>query len=264
MARTIKEIQDSIIKHLEDNNIILSSSKTSEGRLWTFIVATAHQMAEIVFGLFKSEVSAIADKITAGTPRWYAAQCKKWQNGHELLFNQETTELYYAEDDPAARLVSIVALTESEKRLSIKVAKTNQDNKIEPLTPEEHHNFIGYIESIKFAGIETSCISTFADEIKYTAEIYFTPSVPLSTVTENVEKAIDNFRQTLEFDSMFYRQRFIDAIMRVHGVVTVDLQKLEHKNLKLNQFQPILVVSELEAGYFDFTQDSILTFKSTK
>lgn len=264
MARTIKAIQDSIIESLYHQGITLSNSKSSEGRTWTFIVATAIYLFEIILDLFRKEVDALADKITPGTVRWYVEQCKRWQNGHELLYNPQTTELYYKDDDPESRLIDVVAITEGAKMLSIKVAKTNKENKIEPLTDDERYNFMGYMESIKFAGTQTECISTTADQIKYIATVYHTPTIPQTIINANVAQAIDGFRQSLDFNSMFYRQRFIDVIMRVEGIVTVDLTVLNHRGASQNEFIAIGVMSELDAGYFDFTDDSDFTCKLAK
>lgn len=264
MAKTTKEIQDSIIDNLQSEGITLSSSKTSEGRLWTFVVATAIHLFEVVLDLFRKEVDEIVDKITPGTARWYAERCRKWQNGEELLFDPETMELHYAHDKPETRLVSIVAIAEGEKRISIKVAKT-VDGKITTLSEGEIRNLQGYIESIKFVGIETECTTATADSVRYNIEVYHSPSVPVTNVEVVVKKAIDDYRETLDFDSRFYRQRFIDAIMRVHGVVTVNVISLSRKGALMNDFEPIDIYSELEAGYFDFDKEgSNLTFKSAK
>lgn len=263
MARTTKEIQDSIIQNIEQNGITLSSSKVSEGRLWIFVVASAIHSVEVIFDIFKSEVDKIADKVTSGTVRWYADQCRVWQNGHELLYNKKSADIYYAVDDPESRLIKTVAIIEESKKLSIKVAKLSEQNEIEPLTADELYNFTGYIESIRVGGTEMVCISTFADDIKYIAEIYYTPAVPVTTVSDNVKIAINNFRQTLDFDSKFYTQKFIDVIMGVHGVVTVDLKEIHHKSISNAILTPVVIVTDLEAGYFNYTDDSVLTFKST-
>ncbi len=55
-----------------------------------------------------------------------------FQNGHELLFDEQTAQLYYAEDDAEARIIGVVAVTESAGLLSIKVAKLDNQNRIVP------------------------------------------------------------------------------------------------------------------------------------
>lgn len=264
MARAIKEIQTAIHAELTAARPDLSASRTAEWRLWTWIVATAIALFEIILDRFRCEIDAAADKITPGTVRWYAEQCKRFQNGHELLFDDNTAQLYYAEDDPAARIIDVVAITETPERLSIKVAKLDAAGRIVPLTADELHNFRGYVDSIKFAGIETVVVSTHADRVRYDVDVFYDPAVPVTTVRARIVAALDAFRSALGFNSMLYRQKFVAAIMAVEGVVTVELRRMERKGTSMDGFLPVGVADELEAGYFDFTDDSTLTLTSSK
>lgn len=264
MARTTTEIQAAIHADLTAARPDLSASKSAEWRLWTWIVATAIAVFEIVLDRFRSEIDATADKITPGTVRWYAEQCRRFQNGHELLFDPDTAQLYYAADDPDARIIDVVAITEAPERLSIKVARLDAAGRIVPLTAEELHNFTGYVDSIKFAGIETLVVSTNADRVRYDAEVFYDPAVPVTTVRERVLTALDTFRSALGFNSMLYRQKFVAAMMTVEGVVTAELRRMERKGTSMSGFLPVGVADELEAGYFDYTDDSTLTLTSSK
>lgn len=264
MARTIKDIHASIEADLRAKHPDLSRSAVAEWRLLTYVVSVAIHTFELLLDAFRAEIDTVADKITPGTVRWYVEQCRRFQNGHELLFDSQTAQLYYAADDPAARIVSVVAVTEGRERLSIKVAKINAENKIVPLTADELYNFTGYVDSIKFAGIETLTVSTTADSLRYDIEVFFDPAVPVTTVRANVVAALDAFRTALDFNSMLYKQRLIDAVMSVRGVVTVDLRALERKGSSMADFAPVGVADELESGYFDYTTDSSLTLTSSR
>lgn len=264
MARTIKEIQQAITADLTARRPGLSTSNVAEWRSWVWVVATAIHLFEVILDQFRAEIDAAADKITPGTVRWYIDQCRRFQNGHELLFNQDTAQLYYAEDDPAARIIDVVAVTEGKERLSIKVAKLDPQNKIVPLTAAELYNFTGYVDSIKFAGIETVTVSTNADRVRYNVEVFYNPAVPVTTVRDKVLTALDAFRQEQDFNSMLYRQKFAAAVMAVDGVITVELKSMERKGTSMEAFEPVGVADELEAGYFDYTDDCTLSLTSTK
>lgn len=264
MARTAQEIQTAMQADLAAARPDLSASKTAEWRLWTWVVATAIALFEIILDQFRREIDAAADKITPGTVRWYVEQCRRFQNGHELLFNPDTAQLYYAQDDPAARIIDVVAVTEAPERLSIKVAKLDAQNRIVPLAADELHNFAGYVDSIKFAGIETVVVSTNADQVRYDVEVFYDPAVPVTTVRQRVEAALDAFRSALDFNSMLYRQKFVAAIMAVDGVVTAELKSMTRKGTSMSGFEPVGVADELEAGYFDYTDDSTMTLTSSK
>ena len=264
MARTIKDIQQGMIDGLTADRPGLSSSSAAEWRLWTWVVATAIHLFEVVLDLFRAEVDEAADKIAPGTVRWYVEQCRRFQNGHELLFDEQTAQLYYAEDDPEARIIGVVAVTENAGLLSIKVAKLDNQNRIVPLTTDELHNFSGYVESIKFAGTQTETVSTTADKVRYDMQVFYDPAVPATTVRERVTEALDAFRTGQDFNSILYRQKLVAAVMTAEGVVTVDLKKLERKGTSMEEFAEVGVADELEAGYFDYDDGSALSFVSAK
>lgn len=267
MARTIKEIQTAIHSDLavqREGRPELSPSNTAEWRLWTWVVATAIHAFEVIHDQFRTEMDETADKITPGTARWYAEQCRRFQNGHELLFDENTAQLYYAVDDPAARIVSIVAVVEGEKSLIIKAAKIDDNGAIVPLTSDELLNFTGYLDSIKFAGIEVTAVSTSADKLRYDLEVFFDPTVPATTVRSRVETALEGFRSELGFNSMLYPQKLVASVMAVDGVVTADLKSIQRKGTSMEEFEPCGVAEELEAGYFDYADDCTLTITSSK
>lgn len=123
MARTINDIQQSIITDLKANFPNLSVSKFAEWRLWTYMVAAAIHAFEVILDLFRQEVDDLTTKITAGTKLWYAEMCYRFQNGHTLVFDKATSQFYYEQDDPDSRIVKVVAVNEGYKTVSIRVAK---------------------------------------------------------------------------------------------------------------------------------------------
>lgn len=265
MARTIKEIQDAIISVLEtESGLTLSSSKVAEWRLWTYVFAAAIHTFEIILDTFRTEVDAATDKVTPGTVRWYAEMCYRFQNGHSLLFDEDTATLYYAEDDPDSRIIKVVAIREGADRMTIKAAKQNADGKIVPLALEEKYNFTAYIDSVKFCGTDIDVVSTNEDRVRYDMEVYAESSIPATTVQAEVEKALEKFKTSLGFDSMLYRQQFIDAVMDVPGVVTCNLIKLSCKGATDEDFTPVDIRSELKSGYFEYDDDSRLVVKNIK
>lgn len=265
MARTIKEIQNGIILSLqEQSGLTLSTSKVAEWRLWTYIVAVAIHTFEIILDAFRSEMDTLTHKITPGTVRWYAEMCYRFQNGHELVFDADKAMLYYPQDDADARIVKVVAIREETNRLVIKAAKQDDDGKMVPLSLEERYNFTGYIDAIKFAGVDTSIVSTTEDLIRYRLEVYYDSSVPATTVRENVIGALETFKSSLGFDSMIYTQKFIDAVMHVEGVVTCKLLSMQRKGSTDKDFIAVDICSELVSGYLEYDTESELTLKTAK
>lgn len=265
MARTINEIQNEMIMSLQaKTGLTLSTSKVAEWRLWTYIVAVAIHAFEVTLDVFKSETDSLTNKITPGTVRWYAEMCYRYQKGHELLFDENTAMLYYERNDSDSQIIKAVAIRENENKLTIKVATQNEEGKIIPLNQEELYNFTAYIDSIKFAGMGVNVVSTSEDRLRYNLDVYFEPSVPTTIVRANITSVLEQFKSSLGFDSMIYKQRFIDAVMSAQGVVTCDLKALDRKGATDVDYIPVGIFSELEAGYFEYDKDCILTLKSVK
>lgn len=232
--------------------------------MWTYIVASAIHVFELILDSFRVEVDTLTNKITPGTVRWYAEMCYRFQNGHELLFDDKTAMLYYPVDVPASRVVKIVAISEGQNKLLVKAAKLDNIGKIVPLSLEEKYNFTAYIDAIKFAGVDTDVISVSEDKIRYNLEVYFEPSIPNTMVKDNVLAALNEFKTTLGFDSMIYTQKLVDAVMSATGVITCNLISLECKGVTDTSFKVVNIFSELESGYFEYDGDSTLTIKSIK
>lgn len=265
MARQINEIQNAIIVTIQEKTgVKLSSSTVAEWKLWSYIFAVAIHIFEIILDKFRAEIDTITNKITPGTVRWYAEMCYRFQNGYELLFDEKTAMLYYAEDVPDARIIKVVAISEKFNKLLIKAAKLDKDNKIVPLSLEEKYNFAAYIDAVKFAGVETDVVSVSEDKIRYNIWVWFEPSIPLSLVQDNVLTALDTFKASIGFDSMIYTQKLVDAVMSAEGVVTCSLVSLERKGVSSPDFVSFDVFSELESGYFEYSEDSVLKITSIK
>lgn len=236
----------------------LSTSAVASWRLWAFVVASAIHAFEVILDLFRAEVERITNKVAPGTERWLAEMCYRFQNGHELLFDEKTAQLYYAEDDEAARIIKVVAIVSARKKVLIKVAKQDENGLIVPLSADELHNFYGYIEAIKFAGLTISIISTPADLIRYKLEVFVDPFTPIATTRQNIQDALEAFKTARSFDAKFYPERLHEKIMAAGGVTTAKLHSVERKGATEPAFVPVEIVDELAAGYFEYSDDCTL------
>jgi|GEM_PF-416555 len=256
MARTIKEIQNTINNSLRKNKPDLSSSSASEWSLWTYIVATAIHTFEFIFDVFKKEIDQAADKIAPGTVRWYYEQCKRYQSDNQLEFNTQTAELSYPEkvrgagDDPY--LIKQVSIKENDSRLVIKVATLNANGDVITLDRTQLFNFRAYIEQIRFAGTRIDVTSNNPDILKYKAKIYFDPKVSPSLVENGLVNSLEKYRDDFKFDSMVYRQQFIETLMNTEGIITVELDSLQAKSAADAGYSEIEFDYELVSGYFNY------------
>ncbi len=253
MARTINEIQTVIEGNLRDKGLTLSSSSVAEWRLWSFVVAAAINVFEHILDIFRKEVDDLTDRVTPGTLRWYAAQVMRFQTGHKLEYDSQTAMLYYPVDDPAARVIKVVAIIETPNHLTVKVATQTDDGEIKPILEQDRYNFVSYMDAIKFAGISVDVVSQNADRLRYDMIVYHDAAYPPSVVKESVEAALDAYKTDIGFDGIIYRQRLIDAVMAAEGVITVDVRSISRAGAADgDQFSEIGVADALDAGYFDY------------
>lgn len=262
MARTINEIQENIIDTLQ-SKFTLSPSAVAEWRLWVTVYAYCIYTFELILDNFKTEVNTRILATRAGTAQWYADNCYKFQNGHELKYNEESGTLFYETDDPAARIAAVVAVHDNDGTIVIQVAK-EEGGKLEPFTLLEKLNFENYINEIKFAGSKTSVISTNGDEIKYNVIIYYNPAYPQQLIEERTSVAIEEFKTSQTFGGVVYPARFVDNIMKIEGVVTVKLNDFLRKGATENNFSTVDVFARLDAGYFNYNDECILNYEPTR
>lgn len=261
MARTIETIQQGIIESIDPAGRNLSTSKYAEWRLLSHVVAVAIHLFEVVFDLFRTEVEQIAYTSAAGTTTWCVETCRQWQYGHKLAYNPKTAGYGYAADDPAARIIKMVAINERERTLYIKVAKQNDEGRMAPLSSAELQDFTAYMGKKLITGTPHVIISTTPDTIRYRLDVYYDPAYPQQMVLDNVLGAFEAFKTSLSYDARFYPQQLIDRVMAAGGVVTVGAHLIEHKTSEDgDEFEPVAVVQELAAGYFEYdAKDNTIT-----
>lgn len=263
MARTIAEIKEAIRLNVDEQIPSLSTSKTAEWSLWVYIVAVAIHAFELVLDLFKLEINGLTNRITPGTVRWYAEMCKRFQNGDSLEFDEETALLYYPVEDPGKQIIEVAAVSEGKddsNHLFIKVAKKDAQGKIVELSSDELYNFTSYIDAIKFAGCQTEIISTKADQIQYHLTVYHDPAIPGDTIMADVPAALEAFKTSIDFDGILYRQKFLDAVMDVDGIVTCVLEDFcrhSYQSESDEDWDDIDTHTELDAGYFEYADGSV-------
>lgn len=261
MARTIETIQESINGDVENKWNGISKSRSAEWKSWTFIVAAAIHAFELIFDLFRKEVDALTNKITPGTLRWYAEMCKRFQNGDKLEFDKNTALLYYPVKNEDRQIIKVASVSEGMEAnaLFIKVAKYKDNNTKEycELEEDELANFRSYMDAVKFAGCNTEIISTYADLLCYSLVVYHDPAIPDKIIEEDVQKALNDFKDSIDFDGVVYRQKIIDAVMAVDGVTTCVLKSLRQHSYQsgdAGDWKEIDTHATLDAGYFNWSE----------
>jgi hypothetical protein len=246
MARTIEQIYDSILvakRSRSELNVLSSPSASAIWRLWAYITAVAFYTVETYFDLFKAEVNDTISRKEYGTPVWYAERAREFQLGDQLAVIGGRTA--YPVIDAAKRIVTRVAYKEAPGALTLKVAKGGEN--AEALSATELQQFKGYIERIKPAGVIVNAVSLNADRLQVVGTVYFNGILSPAVVKTAVEAALKAYMKNLDFDGQIYRNRLIDAVQRVEGVIDFDLSALNL--IQGASTEAVIRVAETASGY---------------
>lgn len=256
MARTVSEISASMV----DSQPGLSTSSTAEWRIWVSIFAYAIWLFEVVMDVFRADVENQLSKKQPGTREWYSEKALAFQNGHTLTVDSWGV-VGYATTDEAAQIVKRASISEAGGTVTIKVAKINSEtNELEPLnlTNGEYLNFQRYMDAVKFAGTAVEYRSLPPDLVMYDISVYYDPLYLPGDLETQCIASLQEFRTAMGFDARLYKSDFVNTIQSVAGVKSV---KVNAMTVIPNEGDPVTldVVEELESGYFNFSEDSVIT-----
>lgn len=262
MARTVEQIEQSIKERLKAS-FELSTSALAEWRMWVHCVAYCIHIFEIALDMFKTEMEADAKKVVAGTLEWYNNKCYDFQMGYILEFDTVTGLLEYKTIDDTAKVIKIASVNLAEdSKLFFRVATKDEDGNIVPLNSNQMLNFKNYVDAIKFVGTKTQVISTDADMVHYEMAVYYNPTTPIENVRADILAALEEFKTAQRFGGIIYRHKMLEAVTGVDSVITAKLIALSRKGTEDAEFIDIDVLAYLYAGYYNYTEDSVLTLIS--
>lgn len=267
MARTVKEIQDSIIKDATAQGIVISDSIYSIRRLWTFVAASATWLLESLFDEHKSEVIEIISSLKPHSLRWYAEIAKKFQYGYNLPPDSDVYDnsALTSEQVDESKIIAYSAVVEGDNNLRIKVA-TISGGDLAPLDELQLTAFYEYMRRVKDAGVKLQITSLPPDSLKLSIDIYYNPLVldgsgariDGSSLTP-IPDAVNAYLKNLPFNGYFVLTYLADTLQRVDGVV---IPKILSASAKYGDF-PYLPIDEIynpDSGYLRVTE-LLLNFK---
>lgn len=225
MARTIQQIQQQIYnaKNADTNlNGLTSTSQVAVWRLWVYITALAINLFEQLQDLFKTEMETIATQARPGTEAWWQYEIFKFQYSAtipQVLTFVDFAPVYTTIDDNLKIVTRCSVNTDPNKVVSIKVAKNDPP---EPLTLTEYNSLDGYIQAIRFAGVDYNLISADSDKVMVAADVYVDAQY-FSTIQTLVEAALSNYLANVPFNGVIKVSAIEDAIQSVTGVTDIKI-----------------------------------------
>ena len=255
MARTIREIQQSIIDQKSSSPDLAGLSSTSNvsiWQLWTYVIAVCQWTLENLYDSHKEEVSAIIATQKPHTLQWYVRMAKLFQYGVVLPADSDTYT--NPTDDDTVSIVKYAAAVELSGMLRIKVAKL-AGGALAPLTSPELTAFSGYMNRIKDAGVRLQLTSDNPDNLRLSLNIFYDPLVldnsgaKLSSPGGTpVKDAVNVFLDNLPFNGVFVLNFLIQALQQVEGVRIAQVVGAS-ANYGATAFVPIPVEYLPDAGY---------------
>lgn len=222
----------------------LSISLVAVWRLFMWSVAVGLWTLENLQDIFQTEVEETITANQYGQLRWYQTVSQAFQLGDQLVWNGDYYE--YEVIDTDKQIITQAAATVSDEGvITLKVAKGILPA-IVPLNSSELGAYIFYIkgsnspatnDGIAPAGTLIEIVSSESDELKFSIDIFYNPLIlasdgsSVSVPTEfPVEDAINDYINTLPFDSIFKVIDLVDAIQAVSGVDNVVVTNCDAKN----------------------------------
>lgn len=229
MSRTLTEIYNEAVetrnKYLELTELT-NDSKMSIINAFTWVTSTVIYSFETLLDVFMTDISTIFNSRINGTPAYYANAMLKWQFGDELVINDEGTSFSFAQEDTTKRIISHVSYQEvyseeyKDDVLILKVA-TGEADSLSRLTDEQLIAARAYLNQIKFAGVKCNVISRKGDVLVPRVTVYYDGAVSKEELYDAIDQSLIQFVNDMQFDSLLYAQKVIDAIQKTEHVTDV-------------------------------------------
>ena len=232
MARTIEQIQKSIIEQIQATPELAEANSTSRRAIWrlfAYVQASAILLLEQIIDVFTLENDIKISKAIPATASWLNAKILEFQYS---ATNPQIVELIdfapaYPVIDASLRIISRCSVTTTiSNQVIIKVAKS------EPpvaLTSTELNSLQSYVNQIGIVGVNYNCQSLTADKIHIEAEIYYDGQYS-TVIAGTVTAAINSFLSNLSFNGVLKVSDIEIAIRNVVGVNDILIRNLKMRD----------------------------------
>jgi hypothetical protein len=263
MARTITEIENSILLEKSKHSVLDSLNSPSAvaiWRIWIYVQAVCIYEFEKIMDIFKAEIADKNSKAIVGRASWYAAKALEFQYGDSLTVVDGVVQ--YAVLDTSKQIIKRASCKGGVNAI-LKVATTDIGGNIVGLLPAQLDAFNDYVNNFMFAGTNLTVLSQNTDYLKLVANIYYNPLLFSNQVKTNVLAAINTHLSTLDFNGLLKVSALQDAIQAVEGVTDVQITTIQAKT-NTGVYADVVRVYQTVAGYIqidsvNFPLDTTIT-----
>lgn len=239
MARTIEQIQQSIIDAKNATPVLSGLTSTSQvaiWRLWTYITAVATWALENILDIAIAQQNIYIKSQKIHSLTWYSDYAKKFQYGSSLPYGAveyDNSSLTPSQVE-TQQVVKFAAAVKTPGGIMIKIAGVDGSGNLQPIGGSELVAFSEYMFRISAAGDNLFYTNNVADNLKVVMNIYYDPLVLNSqgkrldgSNDTPVAEAIDTFIKQMDFNGRLVPQDFVDWLQKVEGVKIVDPVSIE-------------------------------------
>ena len=232
MARTIEQIQASIITDIQATPELAQANSTSRRAIWrlfAYVQAGAILLLEQIIDVFTTENDIKISKAIPATASWLNAKVFEFQYS---ATNPQIVELVdfapsYPVVDASLRLISRCSVvTTISNQVIVKVAKNDPPV---ALSSPELSSLQSYINQIGIVGVNYNCQSLTSDKLFIEGEIYFDGQYS-TVIAGTVINAINVFLSTLSFNGVLKISDIEIVIRNVIGVNDVLIKNLKMRS----------------------------------
>jgi hypothetical protein len=220
MARTLEQIQASIIANIQSTPELVEANSTSTRAIWrlfSYVVSVAILILEQIIDVFKAENEITIASAIPNTAAWLTKSVFNFQYSatNPQIIQLNNLVPYYPVVDSSLRIITRCSVvTTISNKVTIKIAKS------EPpvaLSAAELSALQGYINTIGVAGVQYNCLSTAADRVYISGDIFYDGQYS-STIQGTVINAINTFLSSLPFNGQLKISDLELAIRNITGV----------------------------------------------
>lgn len=267
MAHTIDEIQEIILSKIstsselsalevltDDEKAALpnltSTSKVSVWRLFVFCIAAAWLVFEMLLDAFYALIEALVSKNRPHSLEWYKSRALAFQYGDPLNANDE-----YDVIDPAKQIIKQVACVEGDRTITFKIATLNGTDLVKLSDSNQVDAFTAYMKKMRDGGTRIDIVNEDADLLKVDMDFYYdallvkNDGTTILTNINVVEKAINDYLKSLDFNGEFDLNKMTDYLQKATGYKSLKLNYVGFKAALASTYTEITRIYQPLSGY---------------
>lgn len=240
-----------------------NQSIVGRNRLMMRLVSYAMYAQRVLWDIFRTEVKELALDGHYGTARWFVAKALEFQFGDNLVFTPK--DAFYNPVNTSNRIVAQAACVELGYTVVVKAARLVSGSLV-ALTDNQRIALQDYFDELR-PPIVVQVRSAESDKVRMKATVVTDAKIGTSTISNNVQQAINNYFGKLQFNGALRLTDLRQAILSVPGVIDLVIGSLEVRSNASATWTLVNRVHVTFAGYAAvdsaFPLSSTLSFVSS-